>query len=85
MLILQPKFGGKIIDIVSGDIDTPEQKSEALKEVTNTIVYITSIVLVGYDYLDLLTLRHSVWSHCLVYKIAMGLCLANLKPDRRGA
>lgn len=45
--ILIPKFGGKIIDIVSGDIDTPEQKSEALKEVTNTIVYITSIVLVG--------------------------------------
>jgi len=52
MLILQPKFGGKIIDIVTGDIDTPEQKSKALKEVTNTIVYITSIVLVGYDNLD---------------------------------
>ncbi|XP_022923608.1 ABC transporter B family member 25-like isoform X1 [Cucurbita moschata] len=45
--ILIPKFGGKIIDIVTGDIDTPEQKSKALKEVTNTIVYITSIVLVG--------------------------------------
>jgi hypothetical protein len=27
-LMLQPKFGGKIIDIVSGDIETPEQKAE---------------------------------------------------------
>lgn len=84
MLILQPKFGGKIIDIVSGDIDTPEQKSKALKEVTSTIVYITSIVLVGYDCLHRLNLRHNMWSHCLVYKTAIGFCLAKPKPDRRG-
>ncbi|KAJ7956490.1 ABC transporter B family protein [Quillaja saponaria] len=45
--ILIPKFGGKIIDIVSGDIDTPEQKAEALDAVNNTILSIFLIVVVG--------------------------------------
>lgn len=67
MLIMQPKFGGKIIDIVSGDIDTPEQKSKALKEVTNTIVYITSIVLVGYGHLDFFNLKAFLCAAILLY------------------
>ncbi|KAH9610328.1 hypothetical protein KSS87_017168 [Heliosperma pusillum] len=45
--ILIPKFGGKIIDIVSGDISTPKQKANAVKAVENTIVEIVLIVLVG--------------------------------------
>ncbi|KAL6584105.1 ABC transporter B member 25 [Orobanche minor] len=45
--ILVPKFGGKIIDIVSGDIRTPEQKSEALKAVYSTILEIFLIVIIG--------------------------------------
>ncbi|KAK3037974.1 hypothetical protein RJ639_030679 [Escallonia herrerae] len=45
--ILIPKFGGKIIDIVSGDLETPEQKIEALDAVKNTIVGILTIVVVG--------------------------------------
>ncbi|KAB1216822.1 ABC transporter B family member 25 [Morella rubra] len=45
--ILIPKFGGKIIDIVSGDIRTPEQKTEALNAVNNTIFEIFVIVIVG--------------------------------------
>lgn len=47
---MQPKFGGKIIDIVSGDIQTPEQQSEAWNEVKNTIFEIFLVVVVGYDY-----------------------------------
>lgn len=45
--ILIPKFGGKIIDIVSGDIQTPEQKSEALNAVRDTILAIFLIVVIG--------------------------------------
>ncbi|GFP90665.1 pentatricopeptide repeat-containing protein pnm1 mitochondrial [Phtheirospermum japonicum] len=45
--ILVPKFGGKIIDIVSGDTHTPEQKSEALKAVYSTILDIFLIVIIG--------------------------------------
>ncbi|PPS08939.1 hypothetical protein GOBAR_AA11711 [Gossypium barbadense] len=45
--ILIPKFGGKIIDIVSGDIGTPEQKVEALAAIRNTILDIFLIVIVG--------------------------------------
>lgn len=47
--IIQPKFGGKIIDIVSGDTETPEQKVEALAAVRSTILSIFLIVIVGYD------------------------------------
>ncbi|KAL3640508.1 ABC transporter B member 25 [Castilleja foliolosa] len=45
--ILVPKFGGMIIDIVSGDTHTPEQKSEALKAVYSTIFDIFLIVIIG--------------------------------------
>lgn len=45
--ILIPKFGGKIIDIVSREIITPEQKTEALNAVKNTILEIFLIVIVG--------------------------------------
>lgn len=45
--LLIPKFGGKIIDIVSGDIQTPEQQSEAWNEVKNTIFEIFLVVIVG--------------------------------------
>ncbi|KAL3824730.1 hypothetical protein ACJIZ3_020759 [Penstemon smallii] len=45
--ILVPKFGGNIIDIVSGDIQTPEQKSVALKAVYSTILEIFLIVIIG--------------------------------------
>ncbi|GFZ07684.1 transporter associated with antigen processing protein 2 [Actinidia rufa] len=44
--ILIPKFGGKIIDIVSGDIQTPQLKAEAWDAVKNTILYIFLIVIV---------------------------------------
>ncbi|KAI9088388.1 hypothetical protein K1719_029837 [Acacia pycnantha] len=45
--ILIPKFGGKVIDIVSGDIQTPEDKAKALEAVKSTILYIFMIVVVG--------------------------------------
>ncbi|OVA00822.1 ABC transporter [Macleaya cordata] len=45
--ILIPNFGGKIIDIVSGDISTPEKRSEALNAVNGTILEIVLIVVVG--------------------------------------
>ncbi|KAL9269952.1 ABC transporter B family member 25-like protein [Drosera capensis] len=45
--ILIPKFGGKIIDIVSRDIGTPDQQAEALDEVKNTILEIFLIVVAG--------------------------------------
>ncbi|KAJ6684021.1 hypothetical protein OIU85_007691 [Salix viminalis] len=47
--LLIPKYGGMIIDIVSRDIKTPEQQSEALDAIKNTILYIVLIVVVGYD------------------------------------
>ncbi|KAJ0049258.1 hypothetical protein Pint_16278 [Pistacia integerrima] len=45
--ILIPKFGGKIIDIVSGDTGTPEQQAAALNAVRDTILEIFFIVVVG--------------------------------------
>lgn len=45
--LLIPKYGGMIIDIVSRDTKTPEQQSEALDAVKNTILYIVLIVVVG--------------------------------------
>ncbi|KAJ1388556.1 P-loop containing nucleoside triphosphate hydrolase [Sesbania bispinosa] len=45
--ILVQKFGGKIIDIVSGDIRTPEEKDAALDAVKNTILEIFLIVVFG--------------------------------------
>ncbi|KAL9326342.1 hypothetical protein ACSQ67_006987 [Phaseolus vulgaris] len=45
--ILVQKFGGKIIDIVSRDIRTPEEKDEALDAVKSTILEIFLIVVFG--------------------------------------
>lgn len=45
--ILIPKFGGKIIDIVSRGIQAPDQKAEALDAVKNTVLEIMAIVVVG--------------------------------------
>ncbi|XVF16772.1 hypothetical protein REPUB_Repub10bG0061000 [Reevesia pubescens] len=45
--LLIPKYGGMIIDIVSRDIRTPEQQSDALEAVKNTVIYIVLIVVVG--------------------------------------
>ncbi|KAF6171416.1 hypothetical protein GIB67_009557 [Kingdonia uniflora] len=42
-----PKFGGRIIDIVSGDITTPEKKDEAWNAVKSTIFEIILIVVIG--------------------------------------
>uniref|UniRef100_A0A2P2L6B2 ABC transporter B family member 25 n=1 Tax=Rhizophora mucronata TaxID=61149 RepID=A0A2P2L6B2_RHIMU len=47
VLILQPKFGGMIIDIVSRDIRTPAEQAEALDAVKNTILAIVLVVVVG--------------------------------------
>ncbi|GAU36046.1 hypothetical protein TSUD_208160 [Trifolium subterraneum] len=44
---LVQKFGGKIIDIVSGDIRTPEDKDAALDAVKSTILEILIIVVLG--------------------------------------
>lgn len=51
LILLQPKFGGKIIDIVSREIRTPEQKTEALNAVKSTIIEIFLIVIIGYDHM----------------------------------
>ncbi|XP_019438950.1 PREDICTED: ABC transporter B family member 25 [Lupinus angustifolius] len=45
--ILVQKFGGKIIDIVSRDLRTPEEKDKALNAVKGTILEIFLIVIVG--------------------------------------
>ncbi|KAL0380999.1 UNVERIFIED_CONTAM: ABC transporter B family member 27 [Sesamum calycinum] len=45
--LLIPKFGGRIIDIVSRDIKSPDEQAQALDEVKNTILAIFSIVLIG--------------------------------------
>ncbi|XP_057417505.1 ABC transporter B family member 25 isoform X1 [Lotus japonicus] len=45
--ILVQKFGGKIIDIVSGDMRTTELKQEALNAVKSTILEIFLIVVFG--------------------------------------
>ncbi|KAG8061039.1 hypothetical protein GUJ93_ZPchr0003g18411, partial [Zizania palustris] len=45
--ILVPKYGGKIIDIVSRDVRRPEDKAQALKDVSGTILDIVLIVVTG--------------------------------------
>lgn len=47
IVLLQPKFGGKIIDIVSGDISSPEKQIEARNAVKSTILTIFLVVIVG--------------------------------------
>lgn len=45
--ILIPNFGGKIIDIVSGNMDKPEKQDEAIQAVNHTILGIILIVIIG--------------------------------------
>lgn len=45
--LLIPSFGGKIIDIVSRDIKTPEEQNEALNAVKDTILAVVLVVVVG--------------------------------------
>ncbi|KAK7292158.1 hypothetical protein RIF29_07895 [Crotalaria pallida] len=45
--ILVQKFGGKIIDIVSRDLRTPEERDKALDAVKGTILEIFLIVIIG--------------------------------------
>ncbi|KAG0464607.1 hypothetical protein HPP92_018771 [Vanilla planifolia] len=45
--ILVPKYGGKIIDIVSKDFKGPEQRVEALNAIKNTVIWIVTVVFVG--------------------------------------
>ncbi|XP_059286484.1 ABC transporter B family member 27-like [Lycium ferocissimum] len=45
--LLIPKFGGMVIDIVSREIQTPQQQAEALEAVKNTILAIILIVVTG--------------------------------------
>uniref|UniRef100_A0A6P3YWA8 ABC transporter B family member 27-like n=1 Tax=Ziziphus jujuba TaxID=326968 RepID=A0A6P3YWA8_ZIZJJ len=45
--VLIRKFGGTVIDIVSTEIRTPEQQSEALNAVKSTVLEIVIIVVVG--------------------------------------
>ncbi|KAL9275312.1 ABC transporter B family member 27-like protein, partial [Drosera capensis] len=49
--LLIPKYGGMIIDIVSRDLTSPEQQSQALSDVRSTILEIFLIVLVGCPFL----------------------------------
>lgn len=45
--LIVPKFGGKIIDIVSGDISSPQKQIEARNAVKSTILMIFLVVIVG--------------------------------------
>ncbi|KAM0039944.1 putative bacterial ABC-type protein transporter [Helianthus debilis subsp. tardiflorus] len=45
--LLIPSFGGKIIDIVSRDIKSPEEQTEALNAVKDTILAVVLVVVVG--------------------------------------
>ncbi|GMY12879.1 abc transporter b family member 27 [Fagus crenata] len=46
-IVNPPKYGGMIIDIVSTDIRTSEQQSQALDAIKDTILAIVLIVVVG--------------------------------------
>lgn len=51
ILVVQPKYGGMIIDIVSREIRTPEEQGAALDAIKDTILDIVLIVVIGYDIL----------------------------------
>ncbi|XP_034706043.1 ABC transporter B family member 27-like isoform X2 [Vitis riparia] len=46
-IVMLPKYGGMVIDIVSRDIRTPEQQSEALTAVKNAALAVVLIVVLG--------------------------------------
>ncbi|KAJ6874396.1 hypothetical protein NC652_034160 [Populus alba x Populus x berolinensis] len=83
--ILIPKFGGKIIDIVSGDTETPEQKAEGLRAVNSTILEIFLVVIVVKGLL--LRLRKNLFNHLINQEIAFfdvtrtGELLSRLSED----
>ncbi|KAF7838545.1 ABC transporter B family member 25 [Senna tora] len=81
--LLVPKFGGKIIGIVSGDIQAPEDKVKALDDVKNTILYVFLVVFFGSASTALRSwlfssasetvvarLRKDLFSHLLLQEIA---------------
>ncbi|KAF7838546.1 ABC transporter B family member 25 [Senna tora] len=81
--LLVPKFGGKIIDIVSGDIQAPEDKIKALDDVKSTILYVFLVVFFGSASAALqcwlfssasetvvARLRKNLFSHLLLQEIA---------------
>ncbi|KAL5725797.1 ABC transporter B member 25 [Ranunculus cassubicifolius] len=81
--ILIPKFGGRIIDIVSGDISTPEKQSQAWDAVKSTILNIVLIVVIGSTFAALRAwlfssaservvarLRKKLFSHLVQQEIA---------------
>ncbi|KAG8477196.1 hypothetical protein CXB51_030966 [Gossypium anomalum] len=47
VIILLPKYGGMIIDIVSREIKTPQQQSQALDAIKNIVTYILLIIVIG--------------------------------------
>ncbi|KAK4409818.1 ABC transporter B family member 25 [Sesamum angolense] len=92
-VFLLPKFGGRIIDIVSRDIKSPDEQAQALDEVKNTILAIFSIVLIGTWLFSsaservVARLRKNLFSHLIQQEIAFfdvtrtGELLSRLSED----
>ncbi|KAM0849650.1 hypothetical protein ACQ4PT_053592 [Festuca glaucescens] len=84
--LLVPKYGGKIIDIVSRDVQKPEDKAQALADVNGTILYIVVIVVTGIPYSYVLTIK-SAHVSCAPQEIAFfdvtrtGELLSRLSED----
>ncbi|XWS46911.1 hypothetical protein CRYUN_Cryun14cG0108800 [Craigia yunnanensis] len=76
--LLIPKYGGMIIDIVSREIKTPEQHSETLDAIKNTITYILLIIIVG-NYGVPLHLIRELYKTFRNFKI----CVADYLRDRK--
>ncbi|KAF7067731.1 hypothetical protein CFC21_073581 [Triticum aestivum] len=85
--LLVPKYGGKIIDIVSRDVRLPEDRAQALADVNGTILYIVLIVVTGSACTALRAwvfnsaservvarLRHDLFSH-LINQLAHVSCV----------
>ncbi|XP_071710751.1 ABC transporter B family member 27-like isoform X1 [Rutidosis leptorrhynchoides] len=81
--LLIPSFGGKIIDIVSRDIETPEEQIDALNTVKDTILAVVMVVVVGSlstalrawlfssaSELVVARLRKDLFSHLMMQEIA---------------
>ncbi|KAL7094630.1 hypothetical protein ACP275_11G115900 [Erythranthe tilingii] len=81
--LLIPKFGGMIIDIVSRNITTADEQTQALTDIKNTILAILTIVVIGSMSTALRTwlfssaservvarLRKNLFSHLIQQEIA---------------
>ncbi|RVW82756.1 ABC transporter B family member 25 [Vitis vinifera] len=83
--VMIPKYCGIIIDIVSRDIRTPEQQSEALVAVKNAVLDIVLIVVLGERIVA--RLRKDLFSHLINQEIAFfdvtktGELLSRLSED----